>query len=157
MVSIGGYREFLVHQTEERDLCLRLLSCGRTVIYGVGGPIVHLVSPRRDSERLTYFGYRNTLLVTGLNAPIWIAIPRMTLDSLRLLRHRFEWRRLGVGVKGILAGWIGTLTHWKDRTPVSTDCFRIFLRLPLAGPVECDSATLAAFNGDMMSRTTDSC
>jgi GT2 family glycosyltransferase len=157
VVATGGYREFLVHQTEERDLCLRLLSCGYTVIYGVGMPVVHLVSPRRDSDRLTYYGYRNTLLVTGLNAPLWIAIPRMILDTFRLLRYRFECRSLGLKLRGILAGWAGTVIHWSKRTPVSADCFQTFLRLPLAGPIACDVSAFPESNTNAMSRAADPC
>jgi len=134
-LEAGKYRDFLVHQGEERDLCLRLLGRGHQVIYGDTPPLVHLPSSSRDRQRINYFGYRNTLLFTGLNVPHPFMIPRMLIDSAQLLRHRFQWRTLPQRVAAILAGWKACWTYRRERRPVSLAAYRSYRSLPGHGPI----------------------
>ncbi len=73
-LSLGGYRELLVHQGEERDFCLRLLAAGHFVRLGTADPIHHFESPKRDLSRQDFFGRRNDVLYAWQNAP-WRDLP----------------------------------------------------------------------------------
>ena len=54
-LACGGYREFLVHQGEEGDFCIRMLAGGHHVRLGNSDPIHHFESPRRDFRRMDYY------------------------------------------------------------------------------------------------------
>lgn len=72
--SVGGYRELLVHQGEERDLCVRLRMAGWTVRMGGASPLVHAVSPVRDRERMHRYAVRNQILFDCFYTP-WFLLP----------------------------------------------------------------------------------
>lgn len=135
VLELRGYRELLVHQGEERDLSLRMLDAGWTVVYADSAPLVHLYSPRRDYGRVNYFGYRNTLLFSSLNVPQPYVLPRMLLDSLQLLRYRFRLRTLPGRLRAVLGGWGAALRYLKERRPVRRATYRTFRRLPSHGPL----------------------
>jgi GT2 family glycosyltransferase len=60
--AIGGFRQEIVHQGEEADFCLRLLSAGYVVRLGRADEIIHHSSASRDLERMDIYGQRNVLL-----------------------------------------------------------------------------------------------
>ncbi len=139
--ELGGYREFLIHQGEERDLCIRLLDRGYEVLYGDAGPIVHLYSPSRDRRRISYYGIRNTLLFNWLNVPqpyVWL---RLLADSLQLLSYKPGWRATPRRMWYVLAGWGGCARRLFDRQPVSRQTYRLFRSLPRHGPVPLPAET----------------
>ena len=138
VLAAGGYRESLVHQVEERDLAIRMLAQGRGVVTGQSIGIVHNYSPVRDVGRLNRYGIRNTLLVTGWNAPLPHAAGRIAVDAVQLIRHRFSLRSLPARLATI-AGAIATLVRTPgERQPVSAATWRRFRRLPTTGPVIVD-------------------
>jgi GT2 family glycosyltransferase len=139
VTRLGGYREFFTHQGEERDLCIRLLSAGYSIVYGKARPVVHRGSPRRDPARIWRFGIQNTLLFDWLNVPHPFVLPRMTADAVRLLTHKLRpndaLARLGYLWQALktCAG------HAREREPVSVPCYRRFRSLPRHGPERWDS------------------
>ena len=133
--ALGGYREFLVHQGEERDLCIRLLDRGYDIIYGETGPIVHLYSPNRDPQRVSFYGVRNTLLFNWLNVPQPYVFPRLAIDSLQLLLYKPGWKATFQRFVYLLAGWGACVQHVFRRRPVSRQTYRLFRSLPRHGPV----------------------
>lgn len=62
-LSLGGYREAIVHQGEEPDLALRMLAAGYVVRLGHSDPIHHRESTTRSLQRMTVYGRRNELLL----------------------------------------------------------------------------------------------
>jgi GT2 family glycosyltransferase len=142
VLELGGYREFLTHQGEERDLCIRLRERGWGVIYGDTPPLVHRYSPNRDRDRVNYFGYRNTLLFSGLNAPQPYVIPRMLIDAVQLLRYRFRWKSLPAKAAAVAAGFHAIWTHRAHRMPVSRATYAEYRSLPGHGPLKPRSRRL---------------
>jgi glycosyltransferase involved in cell wall biosynthesis len=130
VLGVGGYREFFVHQGEERDLSLRMLEAGYGTVYGSGGPIVHTVSPKRDSARISRYGIRNTLLFEYLNVPVPYLLPRLVYDSVRLACYKpysgQSLRRVGT----VLRSWADLVSFRSERRPVSISTYRLYRSLP---------------------------
>lgn len=133
-ISLGGYREYFVHQGEERDLCLRMLAAGMEVRYVEVAPIVHVPSPKRDHDQLAYLGVRNTLLFSFLNAPFPTVASRLAADAVNLFRYKLSfgsiWRRATI----VVASLISCMGFYGRRRPVPLAIFRQFRSLPLHGP-----------------------
>jgi hypothetical protein len=97
--SIGGFDfDFFAHM-EEIDLCWRLkntgkriLYCGESTVYHVGGGTLSYNSPRK-----TFLNYRNNLCMIHKNfsgkSPLWVMITiRMILDQISILKFLLEWQ-----------------------------------------------------------------
>jgi glycosyltransferase involved in cell wall biosynthesis len=134
-IDIGLYRELYVHQGEERDLCIHLLDAGYRVVYGSSDPSVHLYSPRRDQDRVNYYGYRNTILFSFLNLPLPVAVLRMLIDSAQLLKYRFALSTLPARVWALASGYFSCLRHFARRRPVRYETYRRYRNLPRHGPI----------------------
>jgi glycosyltransferase involved in cell wall biosynthesis len=138
-ISLGGYPEYFEHQGEERHLCLRLLDAGFPTLMADTPPIVHVVSPQRDRRRLDYYGFRNTLLFTGLMAPARYVLPRLVLDSAQLMKHCFGWRNVPRRLYAILSGWGAIWKYRNERLPATRPAYVRFRSLPGHGPVVSSS------------------
>jgi len=134
VLELGGYREFLVHQGEERDLCIRLLDRGHRIARVDTPPIVHCVSPMRDHFRLERYAIRNTLLFDILNIPLVYALPRLALDAVRLLTWMPSWPMSLYRVGYVLTGLASSLKYISERKAVSIRTYRHYRSLPLRGP-----------------------
>ena len=139
-LPLGGYRELLVHQGEERDFCIRLLESGRTLIYADTPVIVHNVSPNRSRSRMTYYGYRNTLLFFALNVPFPYAFPRMLISCVQLLTYRIRLAEVPRRLWALAAGFGASLRHLGSRQPVSRETYRQYRALPGHGPLRWDAS-----------------
>ncbi|MEX1027718.1 MAG: glycosyltransferase [Candidatus Paceibacterota bacterium] len=134
-LKVGGYPEFLVHQGEERHLCLRLLAAGYATLMADTSPIVHLFSPKRDRGRVDYYGYRNTLLFTWLVTPRQYVLPRLLIDSAQLMKYRFQLRTVPRRLRAISAGWFAIWKYRHHRNPVSRPTYLAFRSYPSHGPL----------------------
>ncbi|MCA9108914.1 MAG: glycosyltransferase [Planctomycetaceae bacterium] len=144
VLELGGYPEELIHQGEERDLCLRMLERGWQVICGDTPPLVHLYSQVRDRERLGYYGYRNTLLFNSIHVPHPYLVPRMLTDSFLLMSHGARCLSFDRIIKRISAGWWAAFVFRHDRHPVSRMTYRTYRALPSHGPVYVSREQLPA-------------
>ena len=132
-LNLGGYREFFVHQGEEKDLCIRMRNQGYSIQFLNCPAIIHNPSPKRDQRRWHYFGIRNTFLFTLLNVPTGYAVLRFAKDMLLLLRHSMRT----CGLKGwwwVIKGLLSSLRYLPNREPVLTDTYRRYQSLNSAGP-----------------------
>jgi GT2 family glycosyltransferase len=141
-LAIGGYRDFFIHQGEERDFCLRLRAAGCRIIYGSGEPIVHMVSPNRDLRRVAYYGVRNQILFEMLNAPFPDCILRIAWVAQAAIRYRFSWTNLPTKLGGLAAGLVESIRRVRLRRPVDRKTYYAHLSLPAHGPVDSDVATM---------------
>jgi glycosyltransferase involved in cell wall biosynthesis len=135
-LSLGGYREELVHQGEEQDFCLRMLAQGYVVRLGSADPILHYESPKRSFERMDYYGRRNDVLFAWQNVP-WPFFPLHLLVNtvkgcLFAFRHAHHPRRMFAGMRdGFRAGVSGRI----HRQPVNCATYLLHRRLKKRGPV----------------------
>ncbi len=143
-VELGGYRDDFVHQGEERDFCLRLWASGHRVLYGDSGPIVHMVSPMRDSSRMAYYGLRNQILFECLSAPISALVVRVPVICVNAIRYKFVWATLPLKLVAICAGLLEGTRRRNGRRPVSRATYRKFRELKAHGPEVGNEAIPAA-------------
>lgn len=135
-LALGGYREFFVHQHEERDFCLRLRSAGWRIVYGDSGYVIHTVNPKREAEHAMLYGGRNQILFETLNIPfpdLFWRIPRVCWG---MIRYRFSWKTLPLKLRAIKEGLIETALRWRLRSPVDRTFYRSYLKLGSHGAEE---------------------
>jgi glycosyltransferase involved in cell wall biosynthesis len=133
--AVGGFRESLLHQGEERDFCLRMLEGGWVVRVGRSDPIHHYTSPARDVRRMDLNGRRNAILCAWYNEPLPAALVRMAemsavgiVSGVRVGRPLNAVRGLGLGFRAC----------WQERDarrPVRRGVNRAFRRLWKQGPL----------------------
>ena len=129
-LELQGYREFFIHQGEERDFCIRLREGGYRIVYGNSGHVVHMVSPNRESDRVSFYGIRNRILFDWLNVPLPQVLVRMMWDPLAMIRYRFAWKDLPVKLRAVAAGYAEVVHRRKERKAVSRKTYRDYVRLP---------------------------
>lgn len=137
-LALGGYREHLVHQGEERDLAIRMLDGGHIVRLGRSDLICHHESPKRDRRRMDYYGRRNDILFAWENVPLpWLPLHcgGTTLNGLRAGLVRGG---LPAMLRGIAGGYGSCLRYWSERAPVAAGTYRLARRLRKEGPLRLD-------------------
>jgi glycosyltransferase involved in cell wall biosynthesis len=126
-LSLAGFSDDIVHQGEESDFAIRLLQHGYFVRLGRAEPIFHFESPKRNLQRMTVYGWRNTLLFTWRYVPFPYLTIRLAANVLSgCLRHipRGETVWLASGFYKAFSMIIaGPLSRHK---PVRRDIYRLF-------------------------------
>ncbi|MGD0388527.1 MAG: glycosyltransferase [Tepidisphaeraceae bacterium] len=128
-LDLGGYREFLFHQGEEEDYCIRMLAAGYFVRLGRADPIHHFESPKRDFRRRDIFGRRNNVLFIWCNVPLVNLPMRLLGTTVNGIRLGIRVRRLRRMVYGLLIGYAAIFRYWRQRRAVSLRVYRAFRRL----------------------------
>ena len=133
-LSLGGYREDLVHQGEESDYCIRMLTAGFVTRLGRAPLLQHHESPRRSFDRMAFYGRRNDLFFAWRHAPAsWLA-PHLlgtTLHGVRDASNTGCWRSHG---SGMVEGWRKIIRGRALREPVPPTVYRAFRELRKHGP-----------------------
>jgi GT2 family glycosyltransferase len=130
---VGGYREYLFHQGEESDFCIRMLAAGYVVRLGSSDPIHHFESPRRDFRRMDHFGPRNALLFIHQNVPLPDALARSLATSVQLMLWSLAPSRLMTRLRGITAG-LSAMRRY-PRQPVDRRAYQLWRRLQTHTPI----------------------
>ena len=143
-LELGGYREFLVHQGEERDFCIRLFAAGFEIGMIAAAPIVHGVSPKRDLHRMHRWGTRNLILFDFFYAPIGIVVPIALKHAASAIRYRFSIARAVTTARWLLSSLPAMWRFRKFRRPLTMAKFRDYLSLPNHGPKYLDEIDLPA-------------
>ena len=133
-LEFGGFPELLVHQGEERDLCVRLIEKNWEIRYADTPPIVHLYSLQREAARINYYGYRNTVLFYWMRAPFPECLVSSMVATAKLLMYRFTFASLWSRITPLCAGWWGIVQYWSQRVPVSRTAWRRYRNLLGHGP-----------------------
>lgn len=150
-VRLGGYRESFVTIGEEKDLCLRLIDAGYSVVYLADAEVVHEPDPGgRSKLRFLRYTTRNDALNALYNEP-WHRVAWMVPARFALY---FKMRRAwGVAdpwgwawVAREVAAQAGAIA--RDRRPVSAATRRTWKRLRQAPEryVEARGGTTAAIS-----------
>ena len=144
-LELGGYREELVHQGEERDFCLRLLDAGWFVRLGTADPIHHFESPKRDLRRQDMLGRRNDILFVWQNVPAGQLPVHLLGTTLNGLRFGARVGRPFRMTAGLMQGYKEVARRSARRSPVGTHSYRLFRELRRRGamPIEDAEAYLA--------------
>ena len=136
-LEVGGYRRFLFHQSEEPDLCIRLLDRGYVVALGSGDPVRHYGSPARNTQRMWFRACRNDVLFGWHNVPMpdllgyWAKTVPFQLWLGRGVGH------MGLFARGLRAGF-AEVGRGQERRPVSNRVYRLYRRLGKRGPLRLD-------------------
>ncbi len=135
-LAMSGYREHLVHQGEEGDLCLRMLESGWLVRLGCSKPVFHHESPRRDFRRMDFYGRRNDVLFAWHNVPLPWLLFHLTATTKNGILFGFKvgrpWRMLA----GLFRGHLDILRYWSHRKPVSVETYALSRKMKKSGPFE---------------------
>ena len=118
--QVGGFRESLFHQGEEGDFCIRALAAGYVVRLGTADPIHHFESPKRDFQRMDFFGVRNAVLFAWQNVPAPFVFLHMPVVVVRCLAHTWNPGRLRARFAGVLDGCRLCAAVPRDPVPAST-------------------------------------
>lgn len=124
-LALGAYREFIVHQGEERDYCLRMLEAGFIVRCGNAAPIHHHESPRRDFRRMDFYGSRNLVLFAWHNVPSAMLPVHLLATTYKDARFGFQIKRPAIKLWGLINGYAASVRDLKDRRPVSLSAYRL--------------------------------
>lgn len=128
-LTAGGYREFLFHQGEEEDLCIRMLDSGRFTRLGNADPIYHYESPLRDFRRWNVFGARNKLLFSWYNVPMPYLLMHLPAVTANQAIHAIRIRQPLWTIQGWLGGVAGCMRQLTERRAVRADTYRLFRKL----------------------------
>jgi GT2 family glycosyltransferase len=125
-LKLNGYREYLFHQGEEQDLCIRMLEAGYVIRAGRADPIHHFESPLRDFRRRDLFGRRNDVLFLWYNAPLGSLPLHLAATTFKGIRFGFQCGRPLRMIHGLLKGYAAIAGQLTQRRPVKPDTFRLF-------------------------------
>lgn len=128
-LTLGGYREYLFHQGEECDFCVRLLAAGYVVRLGTADPIHHFESPRRDFRRMDYYGRRNDILFAWHNVPRPYLPVHLAGVTYHGLLHGVKLKRPLRMAWGLWHGYLNCLRQWTERRPINSSAYRLYRRL----------------------------
>jgi glycosyltransferase involved in cell wall biosynthesis len=140
--KVGAYREHLVHQGEESDLCIRMLAAGYVVRLGSGDPIHHFESPKRSFTRMDHFGPRNALLFGWQNVPFPSVLLYLPVTVWRVMFLTMSPTRFLTRLGGLISGCAGCFRC--PREPVSSRVYAVWRRLRRSGaPLTLEAVTRA--------------
>lgn len=134
-LRLGGYREELIHQGEERDYCLRMLNAGFVVRLGNAPPIHHYESPKRSFARMDYYGRRNDILFAWHYVPGASFLTHLAGTTANALRSAWQAGRVWDMARGTWAGYLDMVRFRTDRAAVSPVIYQLHRRLRSQSPL----------------------
>lgn len=139
-LEIGGFRESLIRQGEERDLSIRLMTRGYFVGYAKSPPIIHYEQPQRNWAIQGYFGRRNDVLFAVHVAPSPMMFAHLIGTTINGLIFALKTTPRLPMVKGLLSGWAAIPKALTERTPATLPVYRLARNLKKQGPLPLHEA-----------------
>jgi GT2 family glycosyltransferase len=141
-LKVGEYREHFFIMGEEGDLCLRMLQHGFVTRLGTADPIHHMESPKRNLDRMDYYGHRNNILFAWHNVPM----PYFPVHLLATTLNGFAWairaRRFHKMMRGMACGYLHCYRLRKKRQPVPWRIYQLHRSLKKKGPQSLSSVAV---------------
>jgi glycosyltransferase involved in cell wall biosynthesis len=134
-LSLGGYREILVHQGEEEDYCTRMLNAGYITRCGTADPVHHFESPRRSWMRMDYYGARNKVLYAWHNVPFPYVMGHLGVTTAKTLFQSLRPDRFWTRSRGVMAAYALGCIGQCDRQPITATIYRLSRKLRRRGAV----------------------
>ncbi len=129
-IEAGGYREELVHQSEEVEIAARVFMSGWQCYRFPGLRIYHTeASAGRSLQRMDYYGARNAVLWNDWYMPDSLVGVKQARGGVARLLSVARTRRLG-HVKGLLAGLKEIRQYRAHRQRMPLEVYRRWLGLP---------------------------
>jgi len=137
-IGLGGFRDQIVHQGEEKDFCVRLLNLGFIVRLGIGDAILHHEVPQRDRRRMDFYGHRNNIVFAWQNVPMPYFPAHLLATTFNGLIYAVRSRRPSSMLAGIWSGYFDMCLNRHWRQPVSRSSYRLHRALKKRGPKMMD-------------------
>ena len=119
ILSMDGFRDFLVYGNEEPELSLRLRLAGHRIFQDPSVVILHnhfeTPEENRDYREYDFLYTRNRLLMYSMNLPLPLGLPFGLAKSARYVLH--SSRNLRTKIRGLISGFTNTWVHRKERLP----------------------------------------
>jgi GT2 family glycosyltransferase len=130
--AVGGYREEIVINGEEKELCLRLLDAGYRIVYLPDALVIHQPDPAsRSKQRYLRHITRNDCLIALYNEPlsrvVWLVPARLALYF--RMRRAFNTDDPWGWAWVLRELWKNAGSVYRDRKPVSSETVAIWKRL----------------------------
>lgn len=134
-LALGGYREILIHQSEEEDYCIRMLDAGYITRCGNADPIHHFESPRRSWARMDFYGARNKVLYAWHNVPHPAFVRHLAATTVMTLCHTSQPERIWTRLRGVFDAYKQCFLGHVRRQPVRLSVYRLSRELKRRGTV----------------------
>jgi glycosyltransferase involved in cell wall biosynthesis len=128
-LQLGGFREVLFHQEEEREFCLRMLDAGFVTRIGTADVIHHYESPIRNWSRMTIYTARNRILYIWHNVPFPYLLVHLASTSVNLVRWGLRTKHPMWALRGTIMGYGALLKELFHRKPVRCRTFELSRRI----------------------------
>ena len=137
-LALGGYREILVHQSEEEDYCIRMLHAGWITRCGNAGPIHHFESPRRSWSRMDFYGARNKVLFAWHNIPFPAVGLQLAGRTAKAIVFSLQPGRMLTRCRGLLNGYYVCMSGKAERRPVNPVIYQLSQELKIRRKVSLE-------------------
>jgi len=131
-LALNGYREELIHFSEEQEIAARAFQRGWQCYHFPGLTFYHLASNAyRDWYRMDFYGARNTILWNDWYVPSRVKLARQA----RSLAYRAvligRTRRFLGHARGYLAGVRDAIRYRDKRQPMSPEMYQRWMSMPV--------------------------
>lgn len=134
-LGLSGYRDILIHQSEEEDYCVRLLNAGYITRAGNADPVHHFESPKRSLARMDFYGARNKVLYAWHNVPLPHLVKHLAVTTLMTAVYARQPGRCLTRLRGVAGAYAAVCSGRTKRQPVATRIYQLSRKLKLNGPV----------------------
>ena len=117
VLSIGGYRDFLIFGAEDSELACRVWASNYQVWIDPDNFVIHEhVSAGRNPQAEAYYYIRNRIIMNVLTLPLWLGLP---LGLVQAMRRAIFHRDPITAMRAIVAGCTCSIQYFSQRRPLT--------------------------------------